>query len=84
MKKQTKPSTAVTAETPRTTIEFSAPVKEQMEKLFEEIRKIEPVYKQLQSSVELIVSTVLSQAGHDIKSLKDLSLDEGLGSVSFS
>lgn len=81
MKKQIN-TTEPTAE--KQTIQITPEVAEQLKELMAELKKVEPVFTQLNNGIKLVVNTVLGQAGVKPSEVKELALDEEKWVFTFS
>lgn len=80
MKKQLE--TNPTAE--KQTVQITPEVAEQLKELMAELKKVEPVFTQLNNGIKLIVNTVLGQAGVKLTEAKELSLDDQNWTLSYT
>lgn len=72
MKKSITPA----VESAQKTVELVPTVLEQIKKISEELKKQQSVVQHINSTLELVLVTVLSQAGYDISTLTNLSIDD--------
>ena len=69
---------------PKVSVQITEEVTEQLSQMMKELEKIQPAYLQLTSGIELVIKTILSQAGHKAADIKDLSLDKETWTLNFT
>lgn len=58
------------------TVALVPEVQEQMKDIMKKLKEVQPVFQQLNSSLELVIRTAIGQAGFTMAEVKNLSLDE--------
>jgi gamma-glutamyl:cysteine ligase YbdK (ATP-grasp superfamily) len=58
------------------TVALVPEVQEQMKEIMKKLKEVQPVFQQLNSSLELVIRTAIGQAGFTMAEVKNLSLDE--------
>jgi len=79
-----KATTPVTETKPKTTITIADDVQEQLKQLIAEVEKIQPVFQQLNNTIESIIKTIIAQGGYKASEIKDLSLDKENWTLNFT
>lgn len=72
IKKQITPEAELTARS----ITINPTVVEQLSELITKMKEVEPVFKNLNDGINLIIKTIIAQEGFDLSTLKELSLDD--------
>jgi len=58
------------------TVALVPEVQTQLKDIMTKLKEVEPVFRQLNSSLELVIRTAIGQAGYAMADVKNLSLDE--------
>lgn len=79
-----KATAPITESKSKVSVKITDDVQEQLKQLIAEVEKIQPVFQQLNSSIELIIKTIIAQGGYKASEVKDLSLDKENWTLNFT